>query len=157
MNKLLISLTLVAVLMFSIVGVLAAVDDDTQDVTATVDDIVVISVTPPTLDFPSVPLSASTDVSGSTVSIDASASETASGTVDVTVAVSGTDQLFFEALLEFDIDGGPTWTDVTGLGTLVIADDSSMNLPSRLFGDSTSFGPGSKSAVITYTASGTPP
>jgi hypothetical protein len=157
MKKLLVSAFLLGVILFGVVGVVADTDTFDIPVTGELEEALVIEILPASLDFGSIPNTDTLEKAGSTVTIDTAGSDTASDGVFVEITTSGTDKDFFDALLEFDLDGVPTWTDITDIPTLEIAEGDLMSMPTRLSGDSTVFGVGAKSALITYTISGTPP
>lgn len=130
-------------------------DSGSQDLGADLDDVVSISVTPPTISFGNIPRGVGITKSGDAITINGSDSDTESGEVYVYVDVTGTDEGFYETLLELEL---PIlgFTNILGVGALEIPDNESVVYNTQLHGDTTSYTSGPKQATIVYTAYGTP-
>lgn len=137
---------------FGLVVSLGVLSADTA-LTGIVGDYINVSITT-TLDFGSIAYGTDVTDSGTDVIIDATGSDTSSGNVNVDATISGTDSTFFSSLLEFEEDGTTTWTDLVSMGTIIVAEGTSITYHTQLNGDTTLYGAGSKTATIVYTITG---
>lgn len=126
-----------------------------NDLDGTLDDIVTISVSPPTVSFGSIPRGSDITKAGDDIIVDTSGSDTALDEVYIYTDVTGDDEAFYEALLELAEDGTGTWNDV-GTVVLTIPEGDSQVYNTQLQGNTITYESGSKTATITYTAYGEP-
>jgi len=132
--------------------------EENQEVTGTVADFVTITVEPATLDFGTIPYGTDiTDMGEEDVVINSAGSSTTGGDISVVVSITGDPDNFYTALLEFDVDGEGSWTKVATSPSLMVPSGSSASFENRLRGNTATFGAGTKTAVLTYTAFGPTP
>jgi hypothetical protein len=128
-----------------------------QGLDSDLDDIVSISISPDTLNFGAIPRGPSIvkEAVNNPILIDGSASDTESENVYVYADVTGTDEAFYEALLELETSPG-VWENIMDITYLTIPDDDSKTYNTQLHGNTIPYEAGPKQATIVYTAYGTP-
>ena len=154
MKKFFIFMLVLSVFAITTLGVPVVLADD-QNASGDVEDFYSFVVTPSSLDFGGIPYGIAVDHMGPVVTLDATAS-VIEDPIDLTISVTVAETVgFYETLMQYETSTD-VWEGFPGLELTVPANETS-DFPTKIFGDTASFGPGSKTATLTYTLSGPTP